>query len=69
VRRKKEDLFRKEVIVHLKEGATLKGFLIDEFDDSILIAKPVLLEEGESQDPLIGEALVYKSEVYFMQVL
>lgn len=69
--RKLRDLERREAVVHLHDGQTsIRGFLMDFYDDAILIGKPALEAPDEKDNTaLAGEALVFRSEIKFVQVL
>jgi hypothetical protein len=65
-------LVRREAVLHLHDGETsIRGFLLDFYDDgSVLVAKPVL-EAPNAKDnaALAGEALVFSDQIKFIQLL
>jgi hypothetical protein len=70
-RRNVRKLARREAVLHLQDGeTTIRGFLMDFFNDSLLVAKPVLLApDDKDSQALGGEALVFHDQIKFIQVL
>ena len=64
------DLIRREVRLHLQDGeTTIQGFALEFYPDAIQLAKPALLVPGEKPSELGGEALVFRNEIKFVQLL
>lgn len=70
-RRKLDDLVRREAVVHLHDGETsIRGFIMEFYDDAILLAKPALeAPDAKDNTALAGEALVFRTEIKFIQML
>lgn len=68
MRKKKylEYLDRPSVVVHLKGGTTLRGFLIDVYDDVIVLSNAAHVSEN-AVVALDGDQLIPKNNVDFMQ--
>lgn len=65
-------LVRSEAVLHLHDGeTTLRGFLMDFYDDgSIRIAKPSLMTtDSKDSQALGGEVLVFRDQIKFLQIL
>jgi len=72
VRRKSlRDLVRREVVLHLHDGVTsIRGFIIEFYPDAVLVAKPALeAPDAKDNTALAGEALVFRAEIKFVQLL
>ena len=64
------DLVRREAVLHLEDGeTTLRGFVLEFFPDALLVAKPTLLVPDEKPTELAGEALVFRDQIKFVQLL
>lgn len=61
-------LERKSVTVHTTDGQSLKGVLIGEHRDCIVLAHAEYLS-GDTSEPLDGEAVVLRERVSWIQVL
>lgn len=70
-RRRLDALVRREAVVHLHDGQTsIRGFLMEFYEDAILIGKPALeAPDAKDNTALAGEALVFRSEIKFIQML
>lgn len=70
-RKRLRDLERREAVLHLHDGSTsIRGFLMEFYEDAVLIAKPSLeAPDAKDNTALAGEALVFRSEIKFVQVL
>jgi hypothetical protein len=59
---------RRSVIVHTKDGKSIRGLLTQEFADGLVLALPEFLNETDPID-LGGELLVHASNISITQVL
>jgi hypothetical protein len=71
-RGKLRSLVRREAVLHLNDGQTsIRGFLMEFYEDgSLLLSKPVLeAPDDKDQAALAGEALVFRDQIKFIQLL
>lgn len=63
-------LVRREAVLHLNDGETsMRGFLLDFYPDAVLVAQPKLLAVDEKPTELAGEALIFRDQIKFVQLL
>ena len=63
-----QQLTRRTVTVHTTDGQSLKGILIGEYRDSLVLAHAEYLT-GDTREPLDGEAVILRDRVSWIQVL
>jgi hypothetical protein len=61
-------LERKSVSVHTTDGQSLKGVLVGEYRDCLVLVHAEYLS-GDTTQPLDGEAVVLRERVSWIQVL
>lgn len=63
-----DDLTLETVLVHQRDGLSLRGLKYAVYDDCIVLRDAMLVEQ-ESQEPLKGLIVIPRDNVSFMQVM
>lgn len=61
-------VLKKRIIVHLKNGATIEGTLMEVMSDGAILRAAKLLDDAGKATPMAGETFVPRENVAFAQL-
>lgn len=59
----------REVVVHTKDGKSIRGVLTERARDYVTVKKAELLTTQARSSVMEGEAFIFRSEISFIQVM
>jgi hypothetical protein len=63
------DLVRRRVIVHTRDGQSIRGVLVGEYRDCLVLEAAEFLREAPGPEDIAGRAVVERNNVSWLQVL